>query len=232
MIPCLLLLSGCLGDLFGTLAGSDKETDDRERDSDADTDSDSDSDADGDSDSDSDTDADADADADSDADADPVLEEIRFDPDRFRFGDTRETATAVVLGTYKDGSEAGVTSGCVWGTDNEELAVVVGKTVHPLGVGSTAVWCTVKGYEASAQVDTNEIATPERGELAFNEVLSDVPSGADPNNDGTADSTEDEFVEIVNLGTVTINLRDAEIWDGGNDTARHAFMGDTVLLPG
>jgi hypothetical protein len=90
----------------------------------------------------------------------------------------------------------------------------------------------VKGVEASAEVRVDAVAAPKRGELVFNEVLADVPASTDVNGDRNADATEDEFVELANAGTSSVDLVGATLWDSANDLARHTFAPDTVLRPG
>jgi hypothetical protein len=62
---------------------------------------------------------------------------------------------------------------------------------------------------------------PLSGELIINEVLAD-PGGADTNQDGTASSTQDEFVELVNISTREINLSGVELLVKGQ--RKHYFM--------
>ncbi len=58
-------------------------------------------------------------------------------------------------------------------------------------------------------------------DLVMNEILADPPSGADVNGDGTASTTDDEFVELVNvsnrdvaLTNVTIKVNDKTVVAG------------------
>jgi len=50
-------------------------------------------------------------------------------------------------------------------------------------------------------------------DLVINEALLDPPDGFDANGDGTASTTQDEFVEIVNVGTGAVLLDGLKIWD-------------------
>lgn len=54
---------------------------------------------------------------------------------------------------------------------------------------------------------------PAAGALVINEVLADPPVGYDANGDGVLDTTQDEFVELVNAGTGPIDLSGATISD-------------------
>ena len=48
-------------------------------------------------------------------------------------------------------------------------------------------------------------------DLVMNEILADPPSGADVNGDGTASTTDDEFVELVNVSNRDVGLKNVEI---------------------
>jgi len=48
--------------------------------------------------------------------------------------------------------------------------------------------------------------SPAAGKIIFNEVLSDGNTDGDPNQDGTKDPMEDEFVELVNVSNETLDL--------------------------
>jgi hypothetical protein len=153
-------------------------------------------------------------------------------PDSFEFSSTRETDRVEAVASWSDGSETNVTSDCIWGTDDATIVLAVNGVVHPLNEGNSRIWCTVKGKECSADVSVASVAAPKRGELAFNEALADVPPSTDVNGDGNGDTTQDEFVEIVNAGEVSVTLAQTALWDSGNDTARHSFAADAVLAPG
>ncbi|MCC6622143.1 MAG: lamin tail domain-containing protein [Deltaproteobacteria bacterium] len=50
-------------------------------------------------------------------------------------------------------------------------------------------------------------------DLVINEVLLDPPDGYDANGDGTASVTQDELVEIVNVGDGAVSLDGLKVWD-------------------
>jgi hypothetical protein len=71
------------------------------------------------------------------------------------------------------------------------------------------------------------------GKVLFNEVLTDGNTDGDPNQDGTKDPVEDEFVELVNVSNETLDLSgwmvvesDWEEW-----LPRYAFAEGTMLEP-
>jgi hypothetical protein len=71
---------------------------------------------------------------------------------------------------------------------------------------------------------------PAAGDLVINEIHydpdPDVPDG-DANGDGTRDGTDDEFVEIVNTSTSTLDLSGVMLDDGVQN--RHVFAAGTML---
>ncbi|MBA2321102.1 MAG: lamin tail domain-containing protein [Deltaproteobacteria bacterium] len=64
--------------------------------------------------------------------------------------------------------------------------------------------------------------------LVINEVLADA-AVADANCDGTIESVDDEFVEIVNAGGIPIDLSGAELIDLTG--TRHLFPAGSILEP-
>ncbi len=67
-------------------------------------------------------------------------------------------------------------------------------------------------------------AVPSIGVLRINEVHSAPKSGEDDTNcDGTMNTTQDEFIEIVNNGTESLLLSGVEIWV--NENVKHTLSG-------
>ena len=68
--------------------------------------------------------------------------------------------------------------------------------------------------------------------LVVNEILADPALGleGDANGDGVRDGSEDEFVEIYNNGSASVDLSGYTIEDGAG--LRHTFPAGTVLDPG
>ncbi len=69
-------------------------------------------------------------------------------------------------------------------------------------------------------------AAPTVGDLVINELLIDPwdpssPTSGDANGDGAVSSGDDEFVELVNVSTASVNLAGCEIHDGTR--LRHRF---------
>ncbi len=69
---------------------------------------------------------------------------------------------------------------------------------------------------------------PEAGFVVINEILADPPAGADVSGDGMVSSTNDEFIELVNMTVVALDLSGMTISD---TMTRHTFPPGTVLPP-
>jgi len=67
--------------------------------------------------------------------------------------------------------------------------------------------------------------------ILINEILADPPPGilGDANNDGTRSSNEDEFIEIFNSSTDSMNLSGWYLTD--LSMTRHIFDPDFIILP-
>lgn len=71
---------------------------------------------------------------------------------------------------------------------------------------------------------------PAAGQIVINEVLADPGVAADTNGDGTASTTQDEFVEIVNLSSVAMDVSGMTLSDATG--VRHTFPTTTVIPAG
>ncbi|MDB4424782.1 lamin tail domain-containing protein, partial [Akkermansiaceae bacterium] len=72
-------------------------------------------------------------------------------------------------------------------------------------------------------------------QLVINELLYDPSPGNDVNQDGEANSSQDEFVEIVNIGALPLNIGLYEITDFSGNFFRFPFgtiigSGEAVLV--
>lgn len=77
---------------------------------------------------------------------------------------------------------------------------------------------------------SNQAVSNNTVSLIINEVLSDPASGADPNGDGSASTSEDEFIEFVNTGSGVLDISGWTVADGAS--TRHTFPASTSLSPG
>ncbi len=161
-----------------------------------------------------------------------TLESIALDIATVELPTTRDAATVVVTGSWSDGATTDVTALCVWTFLDYGVAVIdPGGAVYGLGMGFTVANCDIEGHTAELEVTVLAVATPEPGDIAINEVLASVPDGEDINQDGTAGGNAEQFVELVNASSFTLELTGATLWEGDIASARHTF-GAGVLLPG
>lgn len=81
--------------------------------------------------------------------------------------------------------------------------------------------------EATVTIADNDVAPPTVS-LVINEILADPDANnGDANGDGTVSTTQDEFVEIVNTGSESVDISGWTLSDGFG--VRHTFPAGTVL---
>jgi hypothetical protein len=167
------------------------------------------------------------------ADTRPVLVSLSIDPESAELT-TRDTASFTVEAHFDDGSTHDVTTDATWSTTSDTVVKVYHPGVaQPLLPGEADVHAEWGGQSVDAHVRVTTIVPAAEGDLAFNEVLADGTVSGDPNGDGNLDSVEDEFVEIVNRGTATVDLGGCTlVEDDFPLLPRHTFAPGTVLMAG
>lgn len=70
----------------------------------------------------------------------------------------------------------------------------------------------------------------QQPQLVINEILADPGTVCDANGDGKGDSTQDEFVELVNAGAAPLDISGWTLSDAVQ--VRHVFAANTVLPAG
>ncbi|MFK7954222.1 MAG: lamin tail domain-containing protein [Ekhidna sp.] len=87
-----------------------------------------------------------------------------------------------------------------------------------------------EGFLVSPSVHTISISDDEAPSLVVNEIHADPDATlGDANGDGSVDTGDDEFFEIVNTGDASVEISDWVMADGTSD--RHVFTNPTVLAP-
>lgn len=95
----------------------------------------------------------------------------------------------------------------------------------------TIVETSATGLIVSPAVHTITVEDDDLPDLVINEFLADPDAtNGDANGDGIVDTSEDEFVEIVNTGLVSFDMSDWVVADASGD--RHVFATNTILNPG
>ncbi len=147
---------------------------------------------------------------------------------------TRGPLSVVVTATYDDGSTADVSAAAAWSSSDPNVAkVYVAGQVQPINAGATTLGASFGGLDLSGTLTVTVVAATN-ADLVFNEVLADGSVEGDPNGDGAAEPTEDEFVEIVNVSGVTVDLSGCVVVEGdlSTDEPRHTFAQGTLLHAG
>ena len=109
----------------------------------------------------------------------------------------------------------------------------------------TVVLCTVNIRCAKTEdvvpidntIDSTETTDTIYYGFVLNEVLYDPPSGSpgDANGDGIRDANDDEFVELVNSSSTSLDISGYKLYDADRlsiNTANHEFPANTILNPG
>lgn len=162
-----------------------------------------------------------------------TVESIVVAPDSLTLDSTRTPAAFTAAAVWSDGTESDITGECVWSVDDPNIAFLsTGGWVHGISPGEAAATCAYSGLTDDASVTVGPFALALAGEVVINELLADPAVGADPNQDGTADATEDEFVELVNAAGFSVDLEGLTLWDSQQDTPRHTFGPNSTLKPG
>ncbi|MDC9723449.1 MAG: lamin tail domain-containing protein [Urechidicola sp.] len=146
-------------------------------------------------------------------------------------GDDNDSVTVNIPYTGSDATITSVTTTSGGTVGGDDPASVSNGTITITGLSEGSAWdvtlnggnCdtnTVSGTVPSAQCDPLAM-------LVINEILAD-PDGAtgDANGDGSVSTTQDEFVEIYNMGATSVDLENYTLSDGV--AVRHTFT-STVL---
>ena len=123
------------------------------------------------------------------------------------------------------------TGSSVWLNPDDTLCVSVRFTPADTGVFSAAL--DLAFPTGSCRVPLIGEGVPEV--VVINEVLADPPPGeqGDANGDGTRDSYQDEFVELLNIGFRAFDLSGCQLSDAGaTQSKRFTFPPGTTIGPG
>jgi len=168
-----------------------------------------------------------------DTDQPPEIESVQLEASASELT-TRETVSFVVMALYDIGESKEVTTECAFSSSDDETMLIVESAGQPINGGSVTVTADCFSGTLSSSVTLNlTVAAPQDGDLVINELLADGTVDGDPNGDGSANSVEDEFVEIANASDVTVDLSGVQLVE--QDFAflpRHTFAEGTVLKAG
>lgn len=157
-------------------------------------------------------------------------------PARSFTGTAEGTPIGASLGVYNDPGQIVAD----WGDDTEYVA---GRWIRT--TGSRGVFVTVTGTcgrSVGAAFNAWYTGNLPRWRVFVNEAHFDPGNDAEPwytpglqsagdsQCDGARSASDDEFVEVMNVGTLSVDIGGFTIADGGGVT--HTFPGGTVLAPG
>ncbi len=128
-----------------------------------------------------------------------------------------------------------------WSSSNNNVATIdVNGLATGVGIGTVTITATTSdglgGMISGTAMLTVQVP------LVINEILADVPPDivgttnvieGDANRDGLRDSANDEFVELLNNSTASVDLSGVVITDATNAaSSRFTFPNGTILAPG
>lgn len=149
-------------------------------------------------------------------------------------GDNNDTATINIPYTGVEATITSVTttsSGTIGGDDPSS---VTDGTITITGLSEGDAWdITINGGDCDGTTLSGTVPSSQCDPvyLVINEILADPDTtNGDANGDGTIDTSQDEFIEIYNTGSTSINLGNYVIADGNSD--RHVFPDPTNLPAG
>ncbi len=147
---------------------------------------------------------------------------------------SREWVTVTVTAQYDDDTELNVTSeAAITSSDESVLRFYAPPVGQPLDGGTADIGASWDGFDATPVTVTITLALAEPGDLVLNELLVDGTVDGDPNGDGSFDGVEDEFVEIANARSVSVDLNGVTLTDADfPGLPRHTFPPNTLLRPG
>lgn len=146
-------------------------------------------------------------------------------------GDNNDQVTVNIPYSGSDNTISSVTTTSAGTVGGDDPALTADGTITITGLGEGDAWnitlsggdcdgTTLSGTVASAQCDPVS--------LVINEINADPDAtDGDANGDGTVDTTEDEFVEIYNTSSASIDISDYTIADA--NSVRHTFPTGTIL---
>ncbi|MDX6693123.1 MAG: hypothetical protein QOF02_726 [Blastocatellia bacterium] len=122
-----------------------------------------------------------------------------------------------------------------WSSSNTAVATVDSNGLaHGIGIGTATI--TASAADGNGGTISGQATLNVQVLLVINELLADPPGSAatdligDANRDGTRDSDDDEFVELVNNSTAPVDISGVIIADAASN--RFTFPANTTLAAG
>lgn len=174
--------------------------------------------------------------------AHPKILSFEVDP---AFPTSADSVTVRALAADADGIASAV---LLWSVDgvaqpDGSLSLVSGEAsrgtwevvLPPRAAGETLALAVQVADGAGWLAQTNDASvtvTPADSPIVLNEILADPPPDpeGDANGDGVRSTSDDEFVELVNVGPDPVSLEGWTLHDATG--VRHEFSAGTVMDPG
>ncbi|WP_452224938.1 lamin tail domain-containing protein [Lacinutrix chionoecetis] len=151
-------------------------------------------------------------------------------------GDNNDQVIINIPYTGSDNTITSVSTTSAGTVGGDDPATIADGIITITGLSEGSAWdITLNGGDCDGTTLSGTVpaANCDPVFLIINEIHADPSNAAgdvgDANGDGTADSNEDEFIEIYNSGTTAVDLSDYVIADGVSD--RHIFPAGTILAP-
>lgn len=146
-------------------------------------------------------------------------------------GDNNDQVTVNIPYSGTDNTITSVTTTSAGTIGGDDPASIADGTITITGLGEGDAWdITINGGDCNGTTLSGNVASAQCDpvSLVINEINADPDAtDGDANGDGTVDTTEDEFVEIYNTSSASIDISDYTIADA--NSVRHTFPAGTIL---
>ena len=151
-------------------------------------------------------------------------------------GDNNDAVTISIPYTGSESTLASVTTSTTGTVGGDDPTIIADGNITITGLSEGDTWdITLNGGDCDGTTISGTVPSavcdPVTEDLIINEVLADPgASDGDANNDGVISASEDEFVEMYNSGSSSIDLSGWTMEDGYSE--RHVFPSGTVIGAG
>ncbi|MDA8572768.1 lamin tail domain-containing protein [Flavobacteriaceae bacterium] len=151
-------------------------------------------------------------------------------------GDNNDAVTITIPYTGSESTLVSVTTSTTGTVGGNDPTTVIDGSITITGLNEGDAWdITLNGGDCDGTTISGTVPAavcdPITQNLIINEVLADPGStSGDANNDGIVSTSQDEFVEMYNNGSSSLDLSGWTMEDGNSE--RHVFPSGTVIEAG
>ena len=167
---------------------------------------------------------------------DVILQDESYSCDSNTEGDNNDNVTINIPYTGSDSSIMSVSTTSSGTVGGDDPALTADGTITITGLSEGDAWdITLNGGDCDGTTISSTVPASECDPqvVVINEINADPSNNengeGDANGDGTANFSEDEFVELYNTGAVAIDMENFTLSDGSS--VRHIFPAGTILQP-